>query len=170
MSPEIRIDDGARDVVYFDDLRSGERYVTAARTITEADVVNFAGLSGDQNQLHVDAEFAARSPFGERVAHGLLVLSIASGLCTRLPFSAALQPNILGLLDVQCRWPNPTRLGDTVHVVLAITACTPTSKPGRGVVSMTREVVNQRGETVMTSTWKLLVSASPDGDGNGAQP
>ena len=67
--------------------------------------------------------------------------------------------NILGLLDLQCRWPGPTRFGDTIHVVLTISDCTPTSKPGRGVVTMTREVVNQRDETVMVSTWKLLVRA-----------
>ncbi|HZZ46141.1 MAG TPA: MaoC/PaaZ C-terminal domain-containing protein [Pseudonocardia sp.] len=143
--------------VFFDDFSPGQRYVTAARTVTESDVVSFAGLSGDYNRLHVDAQFAAGTAFGERVAHGLLVLSIASGLSTRLPVSERMQPNILGLLDLQCRWPGPTRLGDTIHVVLTISECTPTSKPERGVVTMTREVVNQRDETVMVSTWKLLL-------------
>lgn len=145
--------------VFFDDLEPGARYTTAGRTVTESDVVSFAGLSGDYNRLHVDAAFAETTPFGERVAHGLLVLSIASGLSTRLPVSEAMQPNILGLLDLQCRWPGPTRFGDTIHVVLTIEECRPTSKPGRGVVTMTREVVNQRDETVMVSTWKLLVRA-----------
>lgn len=148
--------------VFFDDLVAGTRYVTSGRTVTESDVVSFAGLSGDYNRLHVDAEFAAATPFGERVAHGLLVLSIASGLSTRLAVSEAMQPNILGLLDLQCRWPGPTRLGDTIHVVLTVEDCTPTSKPGRGVVTMTREVVNQRDETVMVSTWKLLVRAKDE--------
>jgi acyl dehydratase len=147
------------DPVYFDDLVAGDRWTTAGRTVTEADVVAFAGLSGDYNRLHVDAEFAAGTPYGERVAHGLLVLSIASGLSTRLAVSEAMAPNILGLLDLQCRWPGPTRFGDTVHVVLTITETRPTSKPGRGVVTMTREVVNQRDETVMVSTWKLLLRA-----------
>jgi acyl dehydratase len=143
--------------VFFDDLVPGTRYTTSGRTVTESDVVAFAGLSGDYNRLHVDAEFAAGTPYGERVAHGLLVLSIASGLSTRLPVSEALQPNILGLLDLQCRWPKPTRFGDTIHVVLTIDETTPTSRPGRGVLTMTREVVNQREETVMVSTWKLLI-------------
>lgn len=143
--------------VFFDDLEPGARYVTSGRTVTESDVVSFAGLSGDYNRLHVDATFAETTPFGERVAHGLLVLSIASGLSTRLAVSEAMQPNILGLLDLQCRWPGPTRFGDTIHVVLTIEECRPTSKPGKGVVTMTREVVNQRDETVMVSTWKLLV-------------
>lgn len=165
MSGDGQITAAPRGVVYFDDLQPGERHVTAGRTVTEADVVNFAGLSGDYNRLHVDADFAATTPFGERVAHGLLVLAIASGLSTRLPVSEAMQPNILGLLDLQCRWPNATRLGDTVHVVLTITACTPTSKADRGVLSMKREVVNQRGETVMDSTWKLLLRARPGHEG-----
>lgn len=152
----------AHDAVYFENLAVGDRYITASRTVTETDVVNFAGLSGDYNRLHVDADFAAGSIFGERVAHGLLVLSIASGLCTRLSVSERMQPNILGLLELRCRWPAPTRIGDTVHVVLTITDCTPTSKPGRGVVTMTRDAVNQRGETVMTSIWKVLMrSRSP---------
>lgn len=73
--------------------------------------------------------------------------------------SERLQSNILGLLDLQCRWPGPTRIGDTIHVVLTVTDCAPTSKPGRGVVTLTRDVVNQRGETVMESCWKLLVRA-----------
>ncbi|ALE73507.1 acyl dehydratase [Pseudonocardia sp. EC080610-09] len=145
--------------VYFDDLVPGSSWTTAGRTVTETDVVSFAGLSGDYNRLHVDAEFAATTPFGERVAHGLLVLSVASGLSTRLAVSEAMAPNILGLLDLQCRWPGPTRFGDTIHVVLTIEDCRATSRPGRGVVTMTREVVNQRGETVMVSTWKLLVRA-----------
>lgn len=143
--------------LFFDDLVTGERHVTAGRTVTESDVVGFAGLSGDYNRLHVDAEFASHTAFGERVAHGLLVLSIASGLSTRLPLSERMQPNILGLLDLQCRWPGPTRIGDTVHVVLTVTQCDTTSRRERGVVTMTREVVNHRDETVMVSTWKLLV-------------
>lgn len=147
-----------RDSVFFEDLTPGDRYETAGRTVTESDIVGFAGLSGDYNRLHVDAEFAANTPHGERIAHGLLVLSIASGLSTRLPVSELMQPNILGLLDLQCRWPAATRIGDTVHVVLTITDCSPTSRPTRGVVTMTRDVVNQHGVNVMASTWKLLIS------------
>ncbi|MEV8195293.1 MaoC/PaaZ C-terminal domain-containing protein [Rhodococcus pyridinivorans] len=151
------VTDNSRRTAYFEDLQVGERHVTASRTVTETDVVNFAGLSGDYNRLHVDREFSANTSFGERVAHGLLVLAIASGLSTRLSISEALQENIMGLLDLQCRWPGPTRFGDTIHVVLTITDLTPTRSGGRGVVTMTRDVVNQRGETVMASTWKLLI-------------
>ena len=165
--PDVVVHDVPSRLVYFEDLTEGERHETATRTVTETDVVNFAGLSGDYNRLHFDAEFAAYAPFGERVAHGLLVLSIASGLCTRLPLSEAMQENILGLLDLQCRWPGPTRLGDTIHVVLTVTDAAPTLSHGRGVVTMTRDVVNQRGETVMASTWKLLVRRRPAVEQNG---
>ena len=76
--------------LYFDDLSVGDQFKTVARTIAEADIVNFAGLSGDFNALHTDAEFAATTPHGQRIAHGLLVLAIASRLATRL--SAAPSP------------------------------------------------------------------------------
>ena len=93
-------------------------FVTAGRTITEADVVDFAGLSGDYNSLHVDEEFARTTPFGGRIAHGLLVVAVASGLTTRLPILAALQPSLLGMTEVRCTWPAPTRIGDTLTVEL----------------------------------------------------
>ena len=146
--------------IFFDDLTVGEVHRTAARTITEADIVSFAGLSGDYNGLHVDAEYAASTPFGGRIAHGLLVLSVSSGLCTRLALSEGLQPNIEGLLDLQCTWPAPTKIGDTVHVLLTITHLKRTSQPHRGVVTMARNTFKQDGTQVMDSTWKLLIRSN----------
>ncbi len=150
---------GPAGVLFFDDLVVGQRHTTAGRTVTESDIVSFAGLSGDFNGLHVDAEYAATTDFGERVAHGLLVLSIASGLSTRLAFSEALAPNILGLLDLQCRWPAPTRIGDTIRVEVRIADLATTSRPGRGIVTLHRTVSNQGRDVVMESSWKLLVRA-----------
>lgn len=143
--------------LFFEDLVVGEVHTTAGRTVTESDIVSFAGLSGDYNGLHVDAEYASTTQFGERVAHGLLVLSIASGLSTRLAFSEALAPNILGLLDLQCRWPRPTRIGDTIGVEVSIAECAATSRPGRGVLTLHRRVSNQHQIVVMESVWKLLI-------------
>lgn len=143
--------------MFLDDLRVGDVHLTAGRTVTESDIVSFAGLSGDYNSLHVDAEFASGTPHGARIAHGLLVLSISSGLSTRLAFSEAIAPNVLGLLDLQCRWPATTRIGDTIRVRLTITEIGSTSKPDRGLLSMTRDTLKQDGTVVMTSTWKLLV-------------
>jgi acyl dehydratase len=143
--------------IYFDDLRVGDRYQTPGRTVTETDVVNFAGLSADYNSLHVDAEFAKGLDFGQRVAHGLLILSMVSGLTSRLPFIVQMGPAIQGLLDLNCQWPKPTFLGDTIHVVVSITDMKVTSKGTSGIVTMSRDAVNQRGETVMKSVGKFLI-------------
>lgn len=143
--------------IYFDDISIGQRYKTPGRTITEADIVNFAGLSADYNSLHVDDEYAAKSPYGARVAHGLLVLAVTSGLTTRLNFSSRLSPSILGLLEVTCKWPNPTFAGDTVHVVVTVDDTYLTSSETKGIIELSRTTVNQRAETVMDSNWKLLI-------------
>src|SRR5690606_36100541 len=97
--------------LYFEDFTVGDSFITSARTVTEADVVNFAGLSADYNALHTDAEAAGKTVHGGRIAHGLLVLSIASGLCTRLPLMKYLEPSIIGLKNLQCRFMKPCKLG-----------------------------------------------------------
>ncbi|VTY35182.1 Bifunctional protein PaaZ [Xylophilus ampelinus] len=140
-------------------LGLGDNFRTPGRTITETDVVNFAGLSGDFNRLHVDAEYASSTSFHQRIAHGLLVLSVLSGLTTQSADYRALEPWILGLLDVSCRFPKPTFIGDTIHVQVTVVERTPTSKPGRCVVVFRREAVNQRGEIVVQADFKMLIRA-----------
>jgi acyl dehydratase len=153
------------DRLYFEDLPLGKTFVTSGRTITEADVVAFAGLSGDFNSLHVDETFAASTPFGGRIAHGLLVLSVASGLSTRLPVLQALQPSLQGMMDVTCRWIAPTRIGDTVRVELTFTDAQRTRSGTRGRVTERRVVLNQDDITVLDSQWTLLVATrSPTGE------
>jgi acyl dehydratase len=149
--------------LYFGDLPLEKTFVTSGRTITEADVVAFAGLSGDFNSLHVDETFAASTPFGGRIAHGLLVLSIASGLSTRLPVLVALQPSLLGMTEVTCRWLAPVRIGDTVRVELTFTAAQLTRSGTRGRVTERRVVLNQDDVTVLDSQWTLLVATRPPG-------
>jgi len=156
-------------VLCFDDFTVGDSFKTSARTITEADVVNFAGLSADYNSLHVDAEFAGHTLHGGRIAHGLLVLSITSGLCTRLPLMKYLEPSILGLKNLECKFMRPCKLGDTIHVRLGIAGKTPGRKPGRGTIAMTRVAVNQHGEDVMESTWHLVVKTR-DAQAAGERP
>jgi acyl dehydratase len=149
------------DRLYFEDLPLGKTFVTLGRTITEADVVAFAGLSGDFNSLHVDETFAASTPFGGRIAHGMLVLSVASGLTTRLPVLHALQPSLLGMTDVTCRWLAPTRIGDTVRVELTFTDAQLTRSGTRGRVTERRVVLNQADVTLLDSQWTLLVATRP---------
>jgi acyl dehydratase len=149
------------DRLYFEDLPLDKTFVTAGRTITEADVVAFAGLSGDFNSLHVDETFAAATGFGGRIAHGLLVLSVASGLTTRLPVLQALQPALLGMTDVTCRWLAPTRIGDTIRVELTFIAAKLTRSGTRGRVTERRVALNQDDVAVLDSQWTLLVATRP---------
>ena len=149
------------DRLYFEDLPLDKTFTTAGRTITEADVVAFAGLSGDFNSLHVDETFAATTGFGGRIAHGLLVLSMASGLTTRLPVLHALQPALLGMTDVTCRWLAPTRIGDTIRVELTFIAAQLTRSGTRGRVTERRVALNQDDVAVLDSQWTLLVATRP---------
>src|SRR2546430_16588397 len=119
---------------FFDDIAVGEEYESPGRTVTEADIVLFAGLSGDYNVLHTDAEFMKQSIFGERIAHGLLGLSIQAGLFTR-----ATQPYAT-LAFVGLRWQvkGPIKIGDTIRVRARVSAKKETSQGDRGVVTVER--------------------------------
>jgi acyl dehydratase len=147
--------------IFWEDLAVGDCFEGATRTITEADITAFACLSGDFNRLHVDAEYAGKSPFGQRIAHGLLVVAVMSGLFTRMLLNNFLEPSLLGLLDMHCRFPKPTFIGDTVGLRVVVEDKRETSKPDRGVLSLKREVTNQRGEIVVEGIWKLLVRRRP---------
>jgi acyl dehydratase len=150
----------ADDQLYFEDVPLNHPFVTTGRTVTEADVLAFAGLSADFNPLHVDAHYAATTPFGGRVAHGLLVLAIASGMTTRLPIMLGLNRSLLGMTEVTCRWPAPTRIGDSIRVELTFTDKTLTRSGTRGLVTERRRVLNNQDSTVvLESEWKLLVAA-----------
>ena len=139
---------------YFEDIQVGDEYLSPGRTVTEADIVAFAGLSGDYNVLHTDAEFMRTSIFGERIAHGLLGLAIQSGLGTRAtprPFAT------LAFLGLRWRFKGPIKIGDTIKVRLRISDKRETSKPDRGVVTIQRSVLNQRGEVVQEGDTEIMV-------------
>lgn len=142
---------------YLEDFAVGEEIETPARTVTEADVVAFAGLSGDYNPIHTDAEFAAGTPFGQRIAHGLLGLSIASGLAGR---TGMLEGTALAFLAIEdWRFAKPILFGDTVRVRIKVIEARASSKPGAGVLRRRIELVNQRGEVVQSGTFVTLVKA-----------
>jgi acyl dehydratase len=144
---------------YFDDIRVGDAYESPARTVTEADIVIFAGLSGDYNILHTDAEFMKSSTFGERIAHGLLGLAIQSGLFTR----AGTRFATLGLGALRWKFKGPIKIGDTIRVRATVTAKQDATKPDRGVVTLERQVLNQRGEVVQEGETDVLVERRPEG-------
>lgn len=149
------INDGT---LYFDDLEIGLEERSPGRTVTEGDIVNFAGLSGDFNRLHTDDEYARQHSFGQRTAHGLLVLSIASGLTTRVVMYQAMEKARIALMELVCRWEQPVFVGDTVYVLVRIAEKRDSvSRPGTGITTLTRTVENQRGEVVMRSDWKMLM-------------
>ncbi|HXG02105.1 MAG TPA: MaoC/PaaZ C-terminal domain-containing protein, partial [Candidatus Binatia bacterium] len=129
---------------YFEDIEVGEEYESPGRTVTETDIVLFAGLSGDYNVLHTDAEFMKKSIFGERIAHGLLGLAIQSGLFYRAGPAYA----TLAFLGLRWKFKAPIKIGDTIRVRARVTAKRETSKPDRGIVVVERQVLNQRDEVV----------------------
>jgi acyl dehydratase len=138
----------------YEDIQVGAEYLSPGRTVTEADIVAFAGLSGDYNVLHTDAEFMRSSIYGERIAHGLLGLAIQSGLGSRAvsrPFA------VLAFLGLRWRFKAPIRIGDTIRVRIRVSAKRETSKPDRGIVVLQRTVLNQRGETVQEGETEIMV-------------
>ncbi len=141
---------------FFEEFVVGDQLVTAARTITEADIVNFAGLSGDYNQIHTDAEFAAQDTFGQRVAHGLLVQSIATGLAVQ---SGVIEGTVLAFRELSAKFSLPVFIGDTVHVQLEITAQKALPRLGGGNITMKYSVVNQHGKAVQRGDWVMLVKS-----------
>jgi len=139
---------------FFEEILVGEEYVAPGRTVTEADIGLFAGLSGDYNVLHTDAEFMKSSIFGERIAHGLLGLSIQAGLLSRgmRPYA------ILAFLGLRWKFKGPIRIGDTIKVKAKVIAKRETSKPGQGIVTLERQVQNQKGEVVQEGETDLMVA------------
>ena len=158
MNVPFDLDDHLGRRLFFEDLVPGQAWQSPCRTVTETDVVQFAGLSGDYNALHTDAVFAADHPFGQRAAHGMLTLAIASGLTTRMPVYRLMDGNRLALTELRCVWRKPVLIGDTIHVELSIGEKTRShTRPGTGRVTMLRTVKNQNGEIVVESEWTTLM-------------
>lgn len=141
--------------LYFEDVEVGFRFETSSRTVTEADLVAFAGVSGDFNPLHTDAAFAAGTIYGERIAHGALVISFATGLRQRV---GLFDGTLLGLLEIRgWRFKAPVRIGDTIRVRNEVTELRPASKSDRGVMVQRVEVVNQGDEVVNDGEFVMLL-------------
>ncbi|MGE2715453.1 MaoC/PaaZ C-terminal domain-containing protein [Mycolicibacterium litorale] len=145
---------------YFEDFDIGDTFTTPSRTVGLAEVATFAGLSGDFNPIHTDAEFAKDSQFGERIAHGVLGMSIVTGLVTRLGVFEASTIALLGIED--WRFKGPVFDGDTIHVEVLIEDKRLTSDGRRGVLRRRYQLVNQRGEVVQEGVMPLLVKCRPE--------
>jgi acyl dehydratase len=148
--------------LYLEDLTDGREFRSAGRTVTEADIGAFAGVSGDFNQLHTNELWVKENtPFRGRIAHGLLVLSISSGLAT--PELDDLV--ILAYAEVQRKMSAPTYPGDTIDVVYTVESTRRSkSRPDTGIATLTVEVRNQDGDVVQSGIDVLMVAARPEGD------
>ena len=139
--------------LFFEDLSVGDRWISPARTITESDVVNFAGLTGDYDPLHVDHEFARQTPFGRPIAHGLLGLSWVAGLSSHSP-----SVRTMAFVAIQ-NWEfhKPAYIGDTVHVVTEVLELRPNGRR-TGHVNWRRQLINQAGDIIQSGVLSTLVA------------
>lgn len=138
---------------YFSDFNVGDTFSSGGRTVTEADVASFAGLSGDFNPLHTDATFAEKTPFGQRVAHGMLIASISTGLGQTL---GIFEGTTLALMEQTFQYKAPVFFGDTVRMRLIVDSVKPSSKGGKGVVFFRSEILKQDDTIVNSGTWTVL--------------
>jgi len=140
--------------LYFEDFQVGAITKSRGRTVTEADIVNFAGLSGDFVELHMNEEYAVQGPFGRRIAHGLLILSMSSGLGVRTMDTSE---TIIAFYGIdKLRFVKPTFIGDTIHMTRKVVDAQP--KDGaRGVITFESTTINQHDEPVIVYFEKLMV-------------
>ena len=145
---------------YFKEFEVGMNFISPGRTVTESDVVNFAGLSGDYTQIHTDVEFSKSTPVGQRVAHGLLGLSIASGLAVR---TGVLEGTVIAFREIsEWKFIKPIFIGDTVRVSLSVLETKELRRIGGGAVNIELRLLNQNDDTVMKGIWKVLVASKPE--------
>jgi acyl dehydratase len=139
--------------LYFDDVEVGQEWESLGRTVTQADIVNFAGLSGDFNPIHIDHEFAKTTPFGQPIAHGLLVLSIGSGLGMMFP-----PMRTLAFLEMkEWHFRMPVFIGDTIRISAKVLAREERARGRRGVITWQRQIMNQDGKIVQEGVTQTLV-------------
>jgi len=145
--------------LYFEEFSVGQKIASVGRTVTEGDIMTFAGLTGDYNQIHTDAAFAAGTQFGQRIAHGLLGLSIAVGLLMR---TGALEGTVLAFREiVEWKFVKPVFIGDTLRVEMEAKELKAMPRIGGGQALVALDVKNQKDETLMRGTLTVLVASKP---------
>ncbi len=145
--------------LYFEEFTVGQAVKTIGRTISEDAIFSFAGLTGDFNQIHTDADFASKTQFGQRIAHGLLGLSIATGLIMQ---TGLLEGTVLAFREInEWKFVKPFFIGDTVHVMMAVTETKALPRIGGGSLVSSIEVLNQKNEVCQRGSLNLLVLSKP---------
>jgi acyl dehydratase len=145
--------------LYFEEFSVGQKVITVGRTLSESSIFDFAGLTGDYNQIHTDAEFARATPFGQRIAHGLLGLSIGIGLLMR---TGVLEGTVLAFREInEWKFVKPIFIDDTLHAQLEVTDLKALPRLGAGSVTALVQVLNQSGEVCQKGSLNLLVMSKP---------
>jgi acyl dehydratase len=145
--------------LYFEEFKTGEKITTGSRTVSENDILTFAELTGDNNRLHTDAEFSKAGPFGQRVAHGLLGLSLTLGLAWR---TGVLDGTIMAFREInEWKFIKPVFIGDAVHADLNIAETKALPRIGGGSVVLQAELKNQNEEVCMKGNLTILVMSKP---------
>ena len=144
--------------LYFEQFTDGLSMESRGRTITESDIISFAGLSGDFNPMHTDAEYAKGTQFGMRVAHGALIFSIATGLAYQLGF---LEGTVIAFTSFEMKLRAPVYIGDTIKVVTTVSKSRAMPAAGGGLVTFDVKVTNQKGEVVEKGEWSVLIKSQP---------
>ncbi len=150
--------DGQLVGLYFEEFEVGQRLVTRGRTITDSDLVQFAGLTGDFNPMHTDAEYMKGSMFGQRIAHGLLSLSYAMGQAYQL---GVLERTVLAFREIDMKFSAPVFIGDTIRAELTVLEKTEARRLGGGLVKFEMRILNQEGKVVQKGSISLLMAARP---------
>ena len=145
--------------LYFEEFSVGQKIVSMARTVAESDIMTFAGLTGDYNQIHTDAEFARGTQFGQRIAHGLLGMSVGVGLLMR---TGVLEGTVIAFREiVEWKFIKPTFIGDTIHAVMEVKEKKAMPRIGGGLAAVAVEVLNSQDEVLMKGTLSLLIALKP---------
>ncbi|HMU94138.1 MAG TPA: MaoC/PaaZ C-terminal domain-containing protein [Anaerolineales bacterium] len=145
--------------LYFEEFSVGQKFNTVGRTVSEGDIFNFAGLTGDFNQIHTDAAFAAKTQFGQRIAHGLLGLSLATGLIMR---TGLLEGTVLAFREInEWKFVKPFYIGDTIYAELTVTETKALPRIGGGALISAIAVKNQSDEICQRGSLNLLVLSKP---------
>ena len=144
--------------LYLEEFELGRTMTTRGRTVGEGDINLFAGLCGDFNPLHVDEEFSTATEFGGRIAHGPLTMAMAIGLASQLNL---IDGTALALLDLDWSFKAAVKIGDTIHARVTAADKRASRTPGRGVLTLRLDVLNQRDELVQSGAMTLLVKTKP---------
>jgi acyl dehydratase len=152
--------------IFFDDYKPDQVFITPTRTVTETDVVMFATMSGDMNELHTSEQFAQQNAFGTRLAHGLLGLSFSHGLMFRL---GLFDGTGIAFLNVdQWEFTAPILIGDTIHAEVTVHEKIPSrSKPDRGIIHFYVQLLKQDGTITQEGIQTIMVKRNPNGNEGG---